>query len=79
MTLLIDIVILLLDVELAEEVEGDDGVDVHDDGQQQQRQAKLQRERDDNSDRPSASAQRQRTQATYDRHFIVWKRIANEA
>ena len=41
MTLPVDVVVFLLDVELAEEVEGDDRVDVHDDGQQHERQDEL--------------------------------------
>jgi len=40
-TLPVDVVVFLLDVELAEEVEGDDRVDVHDDGQQHERQDEL--------------------------------------
>lgn len=40
-TLFIDVVILLLDIELSEKVEGDDRVDVDDDGQEHDSQHKL--------------------------------------
>merc|ERR1712071_255567 len=40
-TFAVDVVVLLLDVELAEEVEGNDGVDVHDDGEQHEGQHQL--------------------------------------
>lgn len=41
MAIPVDFIILLLNVEFAEEVESDHRVDVHDDGQQHHRQDKL--------------------------------------
>lgn len=41
MTVLVDLIVLLLHVELAEEVERDHRVDVHDDRQQHHRQHQL--------------------------------------
>ncbi len=41
MALLVDFLLLFRDVELPEEVEGDDGVDVDDDGQQHDSQHEL--------------------------------------
>lgn len=41
MTLAVDVVVLLLDVELAEEVEGDNRINVHNDGQQHDSEEEL--------------------------------------